>query len=105
MGASVQQATTEQQQNSFTDILQEVEKTADALRTEADALQSEEQRLNPPNNEAGVGFDETLEVNEEEEKQAKKKGNFDPAVEVLDGDGTSYRGFQTFSKTGKECVA
>jgi len=105
VAASVQQATTEQQQNSFTDILQEVEKTADALRTEADALQSEEQRLNPPNNEAGVGFDETPEVNEEEEKQAKKKGNFDPAVEVLDGDGTSYRGFQTFSKTGKECVA
>lgn len=98
------QTAADQQENSFTEILQEVEQTADALKTEAEALQAEEQKVNPPNVEANVGFDETPET-KEEEKQAKKKGNFDPAVEVIEGDGTSYRGFQTFTKTGKECVA
>jgi surface protein len=100
----MEQTAANQQENSFTEILQEVEQTADALKTEAEALQTEEQKMNPPNVEANVGFDETPET-KEEEKQAKKKGNFDPAVEVIEGDGTSYRGFQTFTKTGKECVA
>ena len=104
IAASTEQAAADQQENSFTEILQEVEQTADALKTEAEALQTEEQKMNPPNVEANVGFDETPET-KEEEKQAKKKGNFDPAVEVIEGDGTSYRGFQTFTKTGKECVA
>ena len=108
IAASVEQAT-EEKQTAFTDILHEVEHTADALKTEADALQAQEQELIPPNTEASVGFDETSEeenVNKEEEKQeAKKRGNFDPALEVIEGDGTSYRGFQTYSKTGKECVA
>jgi surface protein len=104
VAASMEQTAANQQENSFTEILQEVEQTADALKTEAEALQTEEQKMNPPNVEANVGFDETPET-KEEEKQAKKKGNFDPAVEVIEGDGTSYRGFQTFTKTGKECVA
>ena len=104
VAASMEQTAANQQENSFTEILQEVEQTAEALKTEAEALQTEEQKMNPPNVEANVGFDETPET-KEEEKQAKKKGNFDPAVEVIEGDGTSYRGFQTFTKTGKECVA
>merc|ERR1712100_46632 len=84
--------------------------TADALKTQADALQAQEQELIPPNTEASVGFNETPEeeeenVNKEEKQEAKKRGNFDPALEVIEGDGTSYRGFQTRSKTGKECVA
>ena len=76
VAVSMQQTAADQQENLFTEMLQQVEQIADALKTEAVALQADEQKLNPPNVEANVGFDETRET-KQEEKQAKKKGNFD----------------------------
>ena len=96
---SVEQAT-EEQQTAFADILK-VEHTADALKTQADALQAQEQEVDSTEHRSQRRDRRDSGGRKRKQRRrretSEKRGNFDPAIEVIEGDGTSCKGFQTHS--------
>jgi hypothetical protein len=79
-----------------------IDQVANAVEQVTNELTSSSSSSSSSSNtgEAAVGGDE--EVAPSVTKKSAKD-NFNEALERIEGDGTSYRGFQQFSKTGKPC--